>query len=120
MTNLAIVAFAAFAAAFLPAAASAEVARPGFSWGDAYYDPARRVDGFQSMDSFQPVVHEFDMRFGMAYSSDRGAEPVYGARYRVTFNHRLDNGFRVGLSVGISTDNMNTSARWRDRALARN
>lgn len=114
MTKLAIVALAAFAAASLPATASAEGARPGFSWGDGYYGTSRHVDGFQ------PVVHEFDMRFGMAYSSDRGAEPVYGARYRVTFNHRLDNGFRVGLSVGIATDNLNTLGRWRDRSLAHN
>lgn len=113
MTNLAAVAFAVLAGASLVLPASAETLRPGFSWGDSSYDPIRRVEGFQ------PVVHEFDMRFGMAYSSDSGAEPVYGARYRVTFNHRLDNGWRVGVSVGVSMHNLNTSSRWRDRALPR-
>ena len=64
---------------------------------------------------FQPVTHEFDMRFGVVYSSDKGMEPAYGARYRVTFNHQMDNGWQFGLSLGASLDNMNRSAHWREQ-----
>lgn len=76
-------------------------------------------------EPFAPVTHSFETRFGVAYTRDdntpRGRmEPFYGARYTVTFNHQTDNGMRFGLSMGVSLDNMNTPAPWRDRTLARN
>lgn len=76
-------------------------------------------------EPFVPVTHAFETRFGVAYTRDgdnrRGRmEPFYGARYTVTFNHQTDNGMRFGLSMGVSLDNMNTPAPWRNRTLTRN
>ncbi|MCC5968602.1 MAG: hypothetical protein JJU15_01475 [Pararhodobacter sp.] len=91
----------------VPVSAMAESARTGFDWGERATDTQRLGNGLQ------PVTHQFDMRFGIVYSSDRGMEPGMGARYRVTFNHQFDNGWQLGVSMGVSVDNLNSPAPWR-------
>lgn len=82
-----------------------------------------RADAFRDVGmhdtTFRPVTHRIELRFGMSYNSDRGMEPGYDARYTVTFNHQLDNGWQVGVSLGVSLDNLNSPSPWRDRGLAR-
>jgi len=80
-----------------------------------------RADAFRDVverdTTFRPVTHQIELRFGMSYSSGRGMEPGYGARYTMTLNHQFDSGWQVGVSLGVSLDNLNTPAPWRDRAI---
>ncbi|KPQ06017.1 MAG: hypothetical protein HLUCCA12_12470 [Rhodobacteraceae bacterium HLUCCA12] len=77
--------------------------------GDAYRESLR------TDDTFQPVTHQVELRFGMAYDSNRGVSPRYGARYTMTLHHRTDNGLQMGFSVGVQLDNFDNPAPWRPR-----
>jgi len=101
------------AALVLPTVTAAQSTSPGIFRADAFRDAVERDT------TFRPVTHRIELRFGMSYSSDEGLRPGYGARYTMTLNHQLDNGWQVSASVGVSLDNLNTPAPWRDRAIAR-
>ncbi|WP_333830279.1 hypothetical protein [Pararhodobacter sp.] len=107
--------FAAIAALLVPAA--------GFATTETFDSGLYRADAFRETVrddlTFQPVTHRVELRFGMSYNSETGLEPGYGARYTVTFNQQFDNGWQVGVSLGVSLDNLNTRAPWRDRGLGR-
>ncbi len=97
-----------------PAMAEAEMAYPGIFRADSFRNPIGQET------TFRPITHQVELRFGMTYSSDRGMQPGYGARYTMTLNHQFDSGWQMGVSLGISLDNLHTPAPWRDRAIARN
>jgi len=106
---------AAFAglALLAPTFATAETAYPGVFRADAFRDAVERDT------TFRPITHQVELRFGMTYSSERGMQPGYGARYTMTLHHQMDNGWQVGVSLGVSLDNLNTPAPWRDRGIGR-
>jgi len=115
MTRSATAACVALLLAGFPALALAETGWPDRSWPDRSW--GERFSGIERHETgFQPVTHQFDMRFGMVYSSDRGLEPGHGARYRVTFNHQLDNGWQIGVSLGVSLDTLDRPGSWRGQA----
>lgn len=97
----------------LATATQAETTYPGIFRADAFRDSVERDS------TFRPITHNVELRFGMSYSSERGLEPGYGARYTMTVNHQFDNGWQVGVSLGVSLDNLNTPSPWRDRGYAR-
>lgn len=111
--RLRLVAVLATLALLAPTVATAQATYPGIFRADAFRDAVEH-DG-----TFRPITHQVELRFGMTYSSDRGMQPGYGARYTMTLNHQLDNGWQVGVSLGVSLDNLNSPAPWRDRSIAR-
>lgn len=96
-----------------PTLATAETVYPGIFRNDAFRNPVNQDA------TFRPITHQVELRFGMSYDSDRGMQPGYGARYTMTLNHQFDNGWQVGVSLGVSLDNLNTPAPWRDRHTGR-
>jgi hypothetical protein len=58
----------------------------------------------------QSVTHSVDGRFGVTYPGGAGgtgsARGVYDVQYTMTIRHPLDNGWTVGVSIGVGTGNV--------------
>ena len=67
------------------------------------------------------VVHSFDSRFGVGYSSDPNSsqsslQPLYQGRYNASFRHTSDTGVMFRFDLGVTVGNLPDRPRDERRA----